>query len=115
LKHSRGQIPNLRLKAIANLEGLEYPTKRETWATVKYRSCNSCLYAEVIAVPAYPPQNRRNTPRIEAIIADAKVAIAEGVAAPIAKRGRSPIALTTKTLLPKMQSLLGNLQSDFSC
>jgi amino acid adenylation domain-containing protein len=53
-----------------------------------------CLYAEVIAVPAYPPQNKRKTPRIEAITRDAQVAI----------------ALTTKTLLPRMQSLLGNLQ-----
>jgi len=35
-----------------------------------------CLYAGVIAVPAYPPRNVRNTPRIEAIAADAEVAIA---------------------------------------
>ncbi|GAB4243673.1 MAG: hypothetical protein Kow0049_33330 [Stanieria sp.] len=53
-----------------------------------------CLYAGVIAVPAYPPKNQRNTPRIEAIVADSQAAI----------------ALTTKTLLPKMKSWLGNLQ-----
>lgn len=53
-----------------------------------------CLYAGVIAVPAYPPQNQRKTPRIQAIVADARPAI----------------ALTTKMLLPKMQSLLGGLQ-----
>ncbi|MBC1218644.1 amino acid adenylation domain-containing protein [Nostoc sp. UCD121] len=53
-----------------------------------------CLYAGVVAVPAYPPRNQRNTPRIQAIIADAQAAI----------------GLTTTNLLPKMQSLLGNLQ-----
>ncbi|WP_298917494.1 non-ribosomal peptide synthetase [uncultured Nostoc sp.] len=53
-----------------------------------------CLYAGVVAVPAYPPHNQRNTPRIQAIIADAQVAI----------------GLTTSNLLPKMQCLLGNLQ-----
>jgi len=34
------------------------------------------LYAGVIAVPAYPPQNQRKTPRIQAIVADAQPAIA---------------------------------------
>jgi amino acid adenylation domain-containing protein len=53
-----------------------------------------CLYGGVIAVPAYPPQNKRNTPRIETIIADAQAAI----------------ALTTEKLLPQMQSLLKNSQ-----
>ncbi len=52
-----------------------------------------CLYAEVIAVPAYPPQNQRNTPRIQAIAIDAK----------------AKIALTTKTLLLRMESLLGKI------
>jgi acyl-CoA synthetase (AMP-forming)/AMP-acid ligase II len=51
-----------------------------------------CLYAGVVAVPAYPPHNQRNTPRIQAIIADAQAAI----------------ALTTSTLLPKLQSLIGD-------
>ncbi len=54
-----------------------------------------CLYAGVIAVPAYPPQNQRKTPRIQAIVADAKPAI----------------ALTTETLLPRMQSLLGTIDN----
>ncbi|BAZ30185.1 peptide synthetase [Cylindrospermum sp. NIES-4074] len=35
-----------------------------------------CLYAGVVAVPAYPPRNHRNTPRIQAIVADAQVAVA---------------------------------------
>lgn len=49
-----------------------------------------CLYAGVVAVPAYPPRNQRNTPRIQAIIADAQAAI----------------ILTTTTLLPNVKSLL---------
>ena len=52
-----------------------------------------CLYAGVIAVPAYPPQNQRRTPRIRSIVADAQPAI----------------ALTTELLLPKMESLLGTI------
>ncbi|ELS00507.1 amino acid adenylation enzyme/thioester reductase family protein [Xenococcus sp. PCC 7305] len=50
-----------------------------------------CLSAGVIAVPAYPPQNARKTPRIQAIATDSS----------------AEIALTTEKLLPKMQSLLG--------
>jgi len=49
-----------------------------------------CLYAGVIAVPAYPPRNQRNTPRIQAIIADAQAAI----------------ILTTTTIFPNVKSLL---------
>jgi amino acid adenylation domain-containing protein len=49
-----------------------------------------CLYAGVVAVPAYPPRSPRNTPRIKAIWADAQVAI----------------ALTTTATLPKLQSLM---------
>jgi acyl-CoA synthetase (AMP-forming)/AMP-acid ligase II/NRPS condensation-like uncharacterized protein/acyl carrier protein len=49
-----------------------------------------CLYAGAIAVPAYPPHNQRNTPRIQAIVADAQ----------------AKMALTTTALLPKLQSLL---------
>ena len=49
-----------------------------------------CLYAGVVAVPAYPPRNRRNAPRILAIASDAQAAI----------------ALTTTTILPKVRSLL---------
>ncbi|NET91507.1 MAG: fatty acyl-AMP ligase [Kamptonema sp. SIO1D9] len=33
-----------------------------------------CLYADIVAVTAYPPRNKRNTPRIKAIWADAQVA-----------------------------------------
>ncbi len=49
-----------------------------------------CLYAGVIAVPAYPPRNQRNAPRIQAIAKDAQAAI----------------ALTTSAVLPKIQGLL---------
>lgn len=49
-----------------------------------------CLYAGVVAVPAYPPHNQRNTPRIQAIIADAL----------------PRVALITTTFLSKLQSLL---------
>ncbi len=35
-----------------------------------------CLYAGVVAVPAYPPQNKRNLPRLLSIISDAGAKIA---------------------------------------
>ncbi|MEO1376010.1 MAG: amino acid adenylation domain-containing protein [Cyanobacteria bacterium J06635_10] len=59
-----------------------------------------CLYAGVVAVTAYPPRNKRNTPRIKAICADAQ----------------AEIALTTTEKLSTVQSLmtektdLGSLQ-----
>lgn len=34
-----------------------------------------CLYADVIAIPAYPPTNERNMPRIEAIVSDASAKV----------------------------------------
>ncbi|MBW4447044.1 MAG: amino acid adenylation domain-containing protein [Spirirestis rafaelensis WJT71-NPBG6] len=49
-----------------------------------------CLYAGVVAVPAYPPRNERNTPRIKALKADAEAAI----------------ALTTTEILPTVESLM---------
>jgi acyl-CoA synthetase (AMP-forming)/AMP-acid ligase II/acyl carrier protein len=49
-----------------------------------------CLYAGVIAVPAYPPRNQRNAPRIQAIAKDAQAAI----------------ALSTSAVLSKIQGLL---------
>ncbi|WP_313930037.1 non-ribosomal peptide synthetase [Trichocoleus sp. FACHB-262] len=49
-----------------------------------------CLYAGVVAVPAYPPRNARNTPRILSMVQDAEAAI----------------ALTTSSLVDKIQSLL---------
>jgi amino acid adenylation domain-containing protein len=49
-----------------------------------------CLYAGVVAVPAYPPSNQRNTPRIKAVVADAQAAI----------------TLSTTAILSKVQSLL---------
>ena len=49
-----------------------------------------CLYAGVVAVPAYPPRNHRNTPRILAVVNDAKPAI----------------ALTTTTIQSRVQALL---------
>ncbi|MEM7555656.1 MAG: amino acid adenylation domain-containing protein [Cyanobacteria bacterium P01_A01_bin.84] len=49
-----------------------------------------CLYAGVVAVTAYPPRNKRNTPRIKAISTDAQ----------------ATIALTTREKLPTVQSLM---------
>jgi amino acid adenylation domain-containing protein len=49
-----------------------------------------CLYAGVVAVPAYPPRNHRNTPRIGAIASDAQAAI----------------ALTTSAIQSKIKSLI---------
>jgi len=49
-----------------------------------------CLYAGVVAVPAYPPRNQRNTPRIKAIASDAQAAI----------------TLTTSIIEPQVRSLL---------
>ncbi|MBE9004879.1 amino acid adenylation domain-containing protein [Fortiea sp. LEGE XX443] len=51
-----------------------------------------CLYAGVVAVPAYPPRNQRNTPRILAILEDAQAAA----------------ILTTTAILPQLQSLFAN-------
>jgi acyl-CoA synthetase (AMP-forming)/AMP-acid ligase II/GNAT superfamily N-acetyltransferase/acyl carrier protein len=34
-----------------------------------------CLYAGVVAVPAYPPANRRHVPRVRSILADAEAAL----------------------------------------
>lgn len=34
----------------------------------------ACLYAGVIAVPAYPPRNQRNLPRLQAVLADSRAA-----------------------------------------
>lgn len=44
-----------------------------------------CLYAGVVAVPAYPPRNKRNIPRIKAIVADSGAAIALTNTASLAK------------------------------
>ncbi|MBE9001845.1 amino acid adenylation domain-containing protein [Nostoc sp. LEGE 12447] len=51
-----------------------------------------CLYADVVAVPAYPPRNQRNTPRILAILEDAQAAI----------------ILTTSGILSQVQSLFAD-------
>ena len=34
-----------------------------------------CLYAEVVAVPAYPPRRNQNMSRLQAIVADAQAAV----------------------------------------
>ncbi|MGH7997862.1 MAG: AMP-binding protein, partial [Brasilonema sp.] len=49
-----------------------------------------CLYAGVVAVPAYPPRNGRKTARIQAISTDAQ----------------ARVALTTTAMLPTLQSIL---------
>ncbi|MCC5648468.1 amino acid adenylation domain-containing protein [Nostoc sp. XA013] len=51
-----------------------------------------CLYAGVVAVPAYPPRNQRNTPRILAILQDSQAAI----------------ILTTSGILSQVQSLFAD-------
>jgi len=51
-----------------------------------------CLYAGVVAVPAYPPRNQRNTPRILAILEDAQTAA----------------ILTTTAIKTQLQSLLSD-------
>ena len=51
-----------------------------------------CLYAGVVAVPAYPPRNQRNTPRILAILEDSQAAI----------------ILTTSGILSQVQSLFAD-------
>ena len=48
-----------------------------------------CLYANLIAVPAYPPRNNRNTKRIYAIFTDASV----------------KLCLSTSAIQPKLQSI----------
>ncbi len=51
-----------------------------------------CLYAGVVAVPAYPPRNGRNTPRILSILKDAQAAV----------------ILTTTAILPQVQFLFAD-------
>jgi acyl-CoA synthetase (AMP-forming)/AMP-acid ligase II/acyl carrier protein len=51
-----------------------------------------CLYAGVVAVPAYPPRNGRNTPRILAILQDAQ----------------TKVILTTTAILAQLKSLLAD-------
>ncbi|MBW4564787.1 MAG: amino acid adenylation domain-containing protein [Mojavia pulchra JT2-VF2] len=51
-----------------------------------------CLYAGLVAVPAYPPRNARNTPRILAILQDAQTAV----------------ILTTTAILAQLKSLLAD-------
>ena len=53
-----------------------------------------CLYAGVIAVPAYPPRNNRNLPRLKAIIDDAE----------------AKIAITSTSLLKKIQSMFAEVE-----
>jgi len=52
-----------------------------------------CLSAGVVAVPAYPPRNQRNTPRILSILQDAQAAI----------------VLSTSQALGQIQSLFGTV------
>ena len=53
-----------------------------------------CLYAGVIAVPAYPPRNNRNLPRLQAIIEDAD----------------AKIAITSSSLIKKIQSMFSEVK-----
>ena len=58
-----------------------------------------CLYAGAIAVPAYPPRNRRHHPRIEAILRDSGAAI----------------ALTNTATLPQVRALFEAGASRHNC
>ena len=49
-----------------------------------------CLYAGMVAVPAYPPRNERMLPRVLAILADAEPSV----------------VLTTTALLPRLRGML---------
>lgn len=52
-----------------------------------------CLYAGAVAVPAFPPRANRPTPRLEAIVVDAQVAVALATKAVLANlSGKSPQA-----------------------
>jgi len=53
-----------------------------------------CLYAGVVAVPAYPPNPRRADPRVHGIIADSQARIAL-VHASLAARLESWLALSS--------------------
>jgi amino acid adenylation domain-containing protein len=55
-----------------------------------------CLYAGVIAVPAYPPRSSRRTSRLLAILADARPAVALAAAEPV-QRMRSWLERTPET------------------
>jgi amino acid adenylation domain-containing protein len=54
-----------------------------------------CLYAGVVAVPAYPPSSRRAQPRLLGILEDARPAV----------------ALTTGKLLPRLREMEGDLSA----
>ena len=53
----------------------------------------ACQFAGIIAVPAYPPRNNRNLPRLAAIIKDSQAVI----------------ALTTAALLPRIEAMFATL------
>ena len=91
-----GELDRLARSIAAQLQGLGLSGER---ALLLYppgldylAAFFGCLYAGVVAVPAYPPRSPRNTPRIKAIWADAQAAI----------------ALTTTGTLSKLQSLLAS-------
>jgi len=35
----------------------------------------ACLYADVVAIPAYPPRNKRHVPRFQSILADSRATL----------------------------------------
>lgn len=74
-----------RLDAIGERALLLYPAGLEFIAAFF-----GCLYAGVVAVPAYPPRNRRHIARIEAILADTE----------------ARVALTISQLAPKVKAWL---------
>lgn len=57
-----------------------------------------CLYAGLVAVPAYPPRRNQKISRLQAIVSDAQAVV----------------ALTTESLLPSIQAQLSENQTFFS-
>ncbi|MCA1994872.1 MAG: AMP-binding protein, partial [Coleofasciculus sp. S288] len=78
-----------RLDAIGERALLLYPAGLEFIAAFF-----GCLYAGVVAVPAYPPRNRRHIARIEAILADAEARVALTVS-PLAPKVKAWLSQTT--------------------
>lgn len=84
----------LEQKAIALALHLQSMNLSEKKALLLFPSCLEyiiaifgCMYANVLSIPAYPPQKGQNLSRIEAIAFDAQ----------------AEFALTTKKLLPKLK------------
>jgi amino acid adenylation domain-containing protein len=79
LHYSYGELDNQASRIAVTLQAMKLQGER---AVLLYpqgldyiAAFFGCLYAGVIAVPAYPPKNRRNLPRLQAILTDSQAAI----------------------------------------